>query len=196
MRQHLVVLGEPVRVELLDGAADQPVEIAPPLHEQRFVGDVLGQGVLEHVRQLGVQVALEDELERGQLAEELGTALSDLGEAIHQAARELTPDHGGELQRPLGGLGEAVDAGGDDVVDRPGHRERGEGTGEDQVPPVPAQDAALLQRLGQLLDVEGVALGLGADHRPQRLGKIVGGENRGGHPRAVVRGEGGGQRPE
>jgi hypothetical protein len=52
MGQHLVVLGEPVTVELLDGAADEGVQLLAALDEQRGVGDVLRQRVLEHVRQL------------------------------------------------------------------------------------------------------------------------------------------------
>src|SRR5262249_44664811 len=51
--QSLVELRETVCVELLDHAARRQMQLAPPLPEQRFIGDVVGQRVLEHVLELG-----------------------------------------------------------------------------------------------------------------------------------------------
>ena len=68
--EHLVVLGKPVGVQLLDGEADQAVQLLAPLDEERGVGHVLGQRVLEHVGQLGVEAALVDQLERRELAQQ------------------------------------------------------------------------------------------------------------------------------
>jgi len=62
MGEDLVVLGEPVGVELFDGAADQTVQLATALYEQRAIGDVLGEGVLEAVRDLGEHARLVDQL--------------------------------------------------------------------------------------------------------------------------------------
>jgi hypothetical protein len=145
VREHLVVLGKSIGVELLDGATDQPVQVLAPLHEQRVVGDVLRERVLEHVRQLGVETSLVDQLERGQLAEELLGALADLREAIDEAPRELAADHRGELERPLRRLLQAVDARGDDVVDRAGDRQLVEGRRDLEPPAGAAKGATLLQ---------------------------------------------------
>ena len=44
--------------------ADEPVELLPPLDEERSIGHVLSQGVLEHVGELGEEPPLKDQLER------------------------------------------------------------------------------------------------------------------------------------
>ena len=53
MGEDFVELGQAIVVELLDGDAHEPVELTASLHEQRGVGHVLGQRVLERVGQLG-----------------------------------------------------------------------------------------------------------------------------------------------
>jgi hypothetical protein len=53
MGQLGVVLGQAVRVQILDGAAHGAVQLLAPLHEQAAVGDVLDDGVLEDVRRVG-----------------------------------------------------------------------------------------------------------------------------------------------
>ena len=110
------------------------MQLPAPLDEEGVVGHVLGERVLEHVGQLGEEPALEDQLERGELPEEVVTALPDLREALHQTPRELTADHRGELERSLGGLGEAVDAGGDHVLDRARNGQRGQRSRQSEAP--------------------------------------------------------------
>ena len=78
MGEDLVELGQAIVVELLDGGAHESVELAAPLHEQRGVGHVLGQRVLERVGQLGKPAPLVDELERAQLAQRAVGTLPDL----------------------------------------------------------------------------------------------------------------------
>jgi len=59
----LVVLDEPVHVQLLDRQPDQPVELLPALDEERVVRHFVGERVLEHVGELGKQGLLVDELD-------------------------------------------------------------------------------------------------------------------------------------
>ena len=52
VRERLVVLGDPVRVELFDRGADDAVQRPAPPAQQAVVGDFVRQGVLEHVGEL------------------------------------------------------------------------------------------------------------------------------------------------
>ena len=118
VREHLVVLGETIGVELLDGRADESVQLAAPLDEQRGVGDVLGQRVLEHVGQLGEHAAARGSARARSARAGSRRCAPELGEAVDKAPGELAADHRGELERALGRLGEPVDARGDHVLDR------------------------------------------------------------------------------
>ena len=80
MGQHLVVLGNAFRVDLLDGEADQSVELPPSLDQERRVGHVVGQGVGEHVGHFREQRLLPDQLDGGQLAQHRIELSADLGE--------------------------------------------------------------------------------------------------------------------
>ena len=162
------------------------MELAAPLHQERGIGHVLGEGVLEHVGQLGEEPALVDQLERGQLAQEPVGPLADLGEAVDEAAREFATDDRGELERALGGLGQTVDPRGDDVLDRARNGDLAHGPGELVARPHPSQRPTLFQRLDQLLDVERIALRLAADQPAQRVGQGVGGQHGGHHACAVL----------
>ena len=68
--QHLAI--EPTNaltiLERWGHAPDHPVQLFPPLNEQTFVGNIVREGVLEHVGELGNARLLIDELERAQLA--------------------------------------------------------------------------------------------------------------------------------
>ncbi len=123
----LVVLGQPVGVQLLDGGADQPVQLAASLQEDALVRDVVDQRVLEHVRQLGVVGLLVDELQAPQLAHQPRHPVAHLGRALEQAQRELAADHGGDLDRALGVVAQPVDARREDALDAVRHRDRPRG---------------------------------------------------------------------
>ena len=85
VREPLDVLGEPVGVEPLDGLDDPGVEGAPPLLEQAAVGDLVGEGVLERVLEVGEEARLVEELgglEVGEPAAE--RRLRQLGERLEQ----------------------------------------------------------------------------------------------------------------
>jgi hypothetical protein len=111
-----------------------------------------------------------DQLERGQLLQEVAGALADLAEAIDQPPRELPADDRGELQGALGRLGQAVDARRDHVVNRARDGQLADRGGELERPSAGAA-RRFLQRLGELLDVERVALGPADDERAQLLGQ-------------------------
>src|SRR6266508_2263837 len=56
-----------------------------------------------------------EELQRRELAQEVLVPIAELGQVVDEAPRELAPDHGGQLQRALGGVRQPVDAGRDHV---------------------------------------------------------------------------------
>jgi hypothetical protein len=60
-------LREPVRVETLEGFAGPPVELAAAGRQERRLGDVLGQGVLEGKEALLASRALDQELQPHEL---------------------------------------------------------------------------------------------------------------------------------
>ena len=170
MGQHLVVLGDALGVDLLDGEPDQPVQLPPSLDEERRVGHVVGQGVGEQVDHLREQRLLPDQLDGGQLAQHGVEVSADLGEPPEQAAGELAPDDRGHLERALGLVGQAVDARGDDVLDGVGDVDPVDGGGEHE-PPVRRLDRArLAERADHLLDEERIALRLPGD----QLGRAPG----------------------
>jgi hypothetical protein len=101
MRKHLVVLREPVRVELLDAESDATMQLPWPLGEQRVVHHVLRHGVSEHVGQLGEQALFVDQLEGFERLQELLGSPGMFPQSVDQPMRELPADDRGELQRAL-----------------------------------------------------------------------------------------------
>ncbi len=69
MREDRVMLGDPVGVQLLDGATDAVVQLLPALPQQRVVRHVLGQGMPERVGRLGNALRLADQLDGLELAQ-------------------------------------------------------------------------------------------------------------------------------
>ena len=69
MGEDFVVLAEPLGVEFLEGEADEAVQLLAPLHEERVVGHVMGEGVLEHIGQLREERLFVDQLDRLELSE-------------------------------------------------------------------------------------------------------------------------------
>lgn len=66
----LIVVGETVRVQIFDGAADRPVQLPPALFQKAAVGHVLDHRVLEDIGGLGQEPLLVDDLQRLQLLDE------------------------------------------------------------------------------------------------------------------------------
>ena len=70
----------------------------------------MGEGVLEHVRELGEERLLVDQLEGLQIPQKVLRAVADIAHPVEEAPGELTPDYGRELQGLLRRVGQAVDA--------------------------------------------------------------------------------------
>ena len=68
------LLGHPVAGEGLEGLDNSAMQRAPPLLEQRFVGHLLGEGMLEGIFDLGKETRLVEELGRLQMGKALDGA--------------------------------------------------------------------------------------------------------------------------
>ena len=96
---------------------------APSLEEPP-VDHILGQRVPEAIHRLGIADRREDEVEAVELAEPDDRLVpGDLDDPREQGDSRSSADDCGPLQGPLEWIGEPVDASGDDVVDRGGHRD-------------------------------------------------------------------------
>ncbi len=124
VREGLVVLAQAVGVELLDGRADRAVQRLPALGRHALVGDLVREGVLEHVGELRVQRLLVDELEAAERLDLRPHAVAGLGDPLQEAQHELAADHGRDLDRALAFPGQTVEARGEHVVDRDPARSR------------------------------------------------------------------------
>ena len=87
------------------------MERSPPLLEQRFVGHLLSEGVLESVLDLGEQTGLIEELSGLQMGEaQAECLLRDLGDGLEERQGHLCTDDGSGLQQLFLLRGQAVDA--------------------------------------------------------------------------------------
>src|SRR5207245_10207487 len=101
---------EATGVDLLDRRTDQRVQATPLGLEQRGVGDVLGQRVLEDVLELAEAALLVDQLDSLELAQALLELLLEIGDAFEERQRELAADDGRRLHGPLLRVRESVQA--------------------------------------------------------------------------------------
>ncbi len=186
-------LAEPAGVELLHRLADAGMKLAPLRREEALVGDLLGQGVLEDVLELGSPAELPDELFPFEVGE-VGLEALGFGQAMEDAVGEDPADHGGLLGDSPRLVGQPVEPGHQDAAERVG-----DGDALDERGRYPAatvrgagEGAALDERADDLLDVERVALGLADDQGPGR-GRQLGGREEAADE---VDGRGLGQRAE
>ena len=94
---------------------DDLVKLLSALQEEALISDVMSQGVLEHVCELGKTRFLVDELERTELAHEPIDALAQVTHSLENPHREFPADHRGDL--PFGELEvEVVDVVGDEEI--------------------------------------------------------------------------------
>ena len=155
VREHGRELLEPVGVQLLHRGPHAQVERSAIPQEDRFVGRLLGEAVVERVLASGGPDGLADQpgsLEGVQSPAQLRTVA---GHGAQDRLIEGAPDHRRELQRASRVLVQGVEA----------RRDRSLQGGRDRV-----VRALHLDRCGQLLQEQGVALGALQDPFPDRLG--------------------------
>ena len=93
------LLGHPLSGERLQGLDDAGMQRAPPLLEQRLVGHLLGEGVLEGVFDLGEQARFIEELGGLQMGEaQAERLLRHLGHGLEERQGHLRADDGSGLQ--------------------------------------------------------------------------------------------------
>ena len=125
--------------------------------QERRLGDVLGEGMLEDVHGVVAGRALEDALLARQVAEVRLDRPGAVPERREEARGEFPAKDGGGLEGALRLLGEPVDARGEDPV---------HGVRDGQV----RAEALVAHGPGQLLEEKRIALRLVEDHAGQRLG--------------------------
>ena len=164
VRQAFHLLGHAVPDEGLQGLDDAGMESAPPLLEQRLIGHLLSEDVLEGVLVLGEEARLIEELGRLEVRETvMQRRLGPLGHGLQQRHGDFGADDGGGLQELFLLQRQAVDAG-----RQHGLHGRGELQGGEAHPALALQRALFHQRLSDFLKEEGIALRLGEDRLGQR----------------------------
>ena len=109
-------------VNLFESADDAGVQGPAAFLEQRAVGHLVGEGVLEGVLLLGEHLRLVQELGRlqvGQAAMEIQPFRDSHG--LQQRARHVLADHRGDLQQALLLRRQTIDAGGQHRLHRGRH---------------------------------------------------------------------------
>src|SRR5260221_11706064 len=106
--QCFVILRETILVEPLDRLPDQGVQLAAPPQEEGFVHDSLDEHMLEAVLDLWLHLDSLDKVLGDERGEERVESRRVGMNALENLLAELAADHGGETQRLLGLLVEAV----------------------------------------------------------------------------------------
>src|SRR5258708_35760841 len=100
IREDLGVLAQPIGIQILDRNAYEAVKVPTALDQERAVRNLLGQGMLEHVRQLGKHALFVDQLLGLELTHYCVSAVVDVCQPVNQAVIKLSPDYRGQLQDP------------------------------------------------------------------------------------------------
>jgi hypothetical protein len=85
--------------------------------------------------------------------------IAGLHDALEQLQRELAADHRAHLERALRGVVQAVEPRHQHVLDGVGNGDAAQIPGQRDAAVLDTERAVLQQRLGHLLDEEGIALG-------------------------------------
>ena len=143
----------------LQGLDDPGMERAPPLLEQRLIGHLLGQGVLEGVLDVGEEARLVEELGGLQMGEaQAERLLRHLGNGLEERQGHLRADDRGGLQELFLLRRQPVDARRQDRLHRGRHLDTRERPGQAIGPLVADQHLRFHQGAHALLQKEGVAL--------------------------------------
>src|SRR5580765_1572842 len=158
--QPLHLLGQAVGVQVLDGRRDARMQAAPPLLQERAVGDVVRERVLERVLHAREQADLVDELrglELGEVAAE--HVLRQVGDRVQEGQRHVGADDGGSLQEALGLGGQPVDACGEHGLHGGRHLDGVDLAREAKAAAIARERLGLDERPHALLEEERIALG-------------------------------------
>ena len=159
LRSRLDRLGEAV----FQGFADLPVKFVALAAQQAAVGGLLDQGVLELVDDIGRCAAAIDQLGLDQLVQGiLERHLVERGHGGQQLVAEHAAERRGQMRDVLD-AGEAIEARHQRVVQGFGNRQQRQRTGQTEPVSRGLESAQLEHRLGELLDIEGHAVGPGDD---------------------------------
>ena len=118
VRQRLDELSRAVAELRLDATCDPFVEELAIVAQQAVVRDLLREHVLEDVLEIGVVVALANEVRSGQSREADLEVVWCTGDGLHDPVEELAADHRRLAEHPAGLRREVVDAGGEEPADR------------------------------------------------------------------------------
>ena len=151
------------------------MQLAAALLQDALVGRLLNEGVLEDVLELGVAGALEHQLARLKAVEALVEFALRLRDRGQETVEEAAPDHRCQAQDLLEVLVEAVDARHDHPDQRVGQadgcRPLGDAIAARRA--VAHEAAEIDEAAHDLLDEEGVALGLGEDEVAQPGREVI-----------------------
>ena len=112
MGEPVDVLDQPVRVECFEARDDGRVKGALLIPPEAAVGHLMGQGVLERVREVRDEASLVDELRRLEpLDGPRKVGLGQIGDRLEQRIRYVLADDGGRLKHLLVFRRKLVDAG-------------------------------------------------------------------------------------
>ena len=144
MGEDLALLDEPVGMEGLEGVADAPVQLLPPVGPERVVRHLLSQGMLERVRQLREHGLFANQIDGQQLGEGLLARRCRASEPIDDALRKLSSDHGGDVEHLPSACVQPVDPRTEHVLHRVGQGEIAEVCRQQQTAALPADHPRLL----------------------------------------------------
>jgi hypothetical protein len=156
--QRFHLLGHAFPGERLHGADEAAMQCPSPFLEQRFVGHLLGEGVLEGVLPLGEEARLVEELgplELGQIA--VQRLLREVGDGLEQGQGHLVADDRGRLEEVFALRRQAVDPCRQHGLDGGRHLNAREVTGQPVGPRRADQHLGLHQRPHRFLQKEWVA---------------------------------------